>query len=170
MRRGRLARRDVTSSLITTTVFTAIGLSSLPSSAQVPKYRLDKSQTIVVSDTTLFRMVRVADGELGGFIGSEENVSQAGTCFAHKDSRVYGNARVLDDAQVYGEVFGDAIISGKATIVGKAYDHTMVSGEAKIIGEAFGNSVVRGNATVVGRIYGAAMAAGSEIVLGDRGN
>ena len=53
---------------------------------------------------TLKRIVRISDGDLGGWIEDEKNLSQ------EDDAWVFGDASVFGDARVYGNawVFGDA--------------------------------------------------------------
>ncbi len=56
------------------------------------------------------------EGDLGGYVEKEENLSQSG------NAQVYGDARVSGDAQVYGnaQVYGDARVSGDAWVSGDA--------------------------------------------------
>ena len=64
----------------------------------------------------LFRIRALVDfgyikaGELGGWIESENNLSQSGNAWVSGDARVFGNAEVSGDAWV----FGDAEVSGNA--------------------------------------------------------
>jgi hypothetical protein len=52
----------------------------------------------------------VMEGELGGYIENEDNLSQEGNAWVYGDARVYGdaqvsgNARVCGDAWVYGKL------------------------------------------------------------------
>ena len=59
----------------------------------------------------------VKEGDLGGYIEKEENLSHCGNAW------VYGNAKVYGDAEVYGnaEVCGDAKVCGDA-------DYTTIKG------------------------------------------
>ena len=54
----------------------------------------------------------VKEGDIGGWIEREENLSQYGNAWVSGNAEVYGDARVYGDAQVYGnaEVSGDAVI------------------------------------------------------------
>lgn len=83
-------------------------------------------------------------GDLGGFLGSKDNLSQKGNCWVDCDACVYGNAQVLDNALVCGkaEVFGSAKISGNV----KIKDNSKVSGNANISN----NSQISGNADIAG--------------------
>ena len=80
----------------------------------------------------------VSEGDLGGYIEKEENLSHEG------DAWVYGNARVSGDAEVSGNarVYGNAWVSGNARVCGNAE----VSGDALVCGDAR----VCGNARVSG--------------------
>jgi hypothetical protein len=147
------------------------------------KYTIDQSDTRTRSGVTLYRIIRTADGARGGFVQSEANLSQAGTCWIHGDSEVFSDARVSDDAQIYGSVFGRATVSGHAKVSGQAFDSASVSDYAEVIGRAFGRAIVRGgarvmgeasedalvegNAIVLGRIHGHGVASGNDIVTGD---
>ena len=86
----------------------------------------------------------VAEGELGGYIEKEENLSHEGTAWVSCNAEVYDNAKVFGNAKVYGdaEVSGDAWVSGNAK----------VSGDAKVSGnaEVYGNAKVSGDAKVSG--------------------
>ena len=52
----------------------------------------------------------VEEGELGGYVEKEENLSNDGNAWVYGDARVFGNARVYGDAEVFGNarVYGDA--------------------------------------------------------------
>ena len=65
----------------------------------------------------------VKEGDLGGYIEKEENLSHNGNAW------VYGNAWVCGDAWVCGnaEVYGDAKVCGNAWVSGNA-DYTTVKG------------------------------------------
>ena len=77
------------------------------------KYKLTE-ETKIVYGRTLHRIVcvkafaLVSVGDVGGWIESENNLSQDG------DAWVYGNAKVYGDAKVYGNawVCGDAEVYG----------------------------------------------------------
>ena len=74
------------------------------------KYKLGKKEK-----DGLHRIIALRDfgsvkkGDVGGFVESENNLSQKGNAW------VYGNALVFGDAQVSGDalVFGDAKVYGK---------------------------------------------------------
>lgn len=131
------------------------------------KYRL----TNEVNERGLHRIVALRDipghnvkkGDLGGFIKSEENLSQEGDCWVSENASVYGRARVSGNAHVHGtaEVLGDVRIFGNAEILENAYIH----GSA----EVFGSSRVSGNAHVHGSacVYGSSRVSGNADVFGN---
>ena len=82
----------------------------------------------------------VREGDLGGYIEKEENLSHDGNAW------IYGNAKVCGDAQVYGnaKVYGNAQVYGNAKVCGNA----QVYGDAEVCGDAqvYGNAQVYGDA------------------------
>ena len=96
------------------------------------KYELT-SETKVINGVELHRIKalesfgNIKEGELGGWIESEKNLSQYGDAWVGENAKVYGNATVR----------GNAIICGDATVFGNA--------------EVFGNAKVFGNAEVRGK-------------------
>lgn len=124
------------------------------------KYILTE-ETIKLNNHTLYRIQaikdfgEVHDGDLGGWIESEKNLSQTGKCWVWDDAMVYDSAKVSDNAVVYGsaEIYGKAKIRGNATIGdnAKAYDNAVIYDNAKIYGNAivYGYSEIYGNAEVL---------------------
>ena len=86
----------------------------------------------------------VKEGELGGWIENEENLSHEDNCWIYGDSVVYGDSKVSGQA----EVFGNAKVSG-GSVTGKArvYGSAQVSG-----GLVAGSAIVRGTSIVMGGI------------------
>ena len=70
------------------------------------------------------------EGDLGGYVEKEENLSQSGDAWVSGDARVSGDAQVYGYAQVYGnaQVSGNARVSGNAQVSGDAW----VSGDARV--------------------------------------
>ena len=97
------------------------------------KYELT-SETKTWFGRTLFRIRAVAgfgvvvEGELGGFIESEKNLSQDGQAWVCGEAQVCGQARVCGEAQVYGQarVYGQAQVCGEAQ-VSAPKDHISIS-------------------------------------------
>lgn len=108
------------------------------------KYELTDIK-IKVFGKTLFRIKALRDikrfyvkkGDLGGYIEKEKNLGHDG------DAWVYGNARVYDDAEVFGNawvcdnamVYGNARVCGDAWVCDNArvYDNARVCGDAEIM-------------------------------------
>ena len=76
------------------------------------------------------------EGELGGFIEKEENLSQKGNAWVYGNAQVYGNVWVYDNAKVYGnaQVYGNARVYDNAQVYGnaKVYDDALVYGDTKV--------------------------------------
>ena len=111
----------------------------------------------------------VKKGDLGGFIESENNLSQHGECWIDNEAKVYDEARVSDNAKVYGnaEVYNHAEVYGSARI----YDHACVTSNAKVFDNAwaYDSAVVCGDAKVYGnaQVYGKARVFGKADVYGN---
>ena len=103
------------------------------------------------------------EGDLGGYVEKEDNLSQSG------DAWVSGNALVSGDARVSGNawVSGDAQVSGNAQVYGDAWvsGNALVSGDARVSGNAWvsGDAQVSGNA----QVYGDARVSGDARVEND---
>ena len=112
----------------------------------------------------------VKSGEIGGWIETEDNLSQYGDSWVSGNAQVYGDAKVYDNAHVFGnarvfgdaQVYDDAQVSGYACISGYAW----VSGYACISGDA----CISGNAWVSGyaRISGDACISGNARISGEK--
>ena len=111
------------------------------------KYGLT-NETMEIEGHTLHRIRALKDfgnvkeGDFGGYIESEKNLSQEGNCWVGNDAKVYGIAKVYDDAKVYenAEVYDGAWVSGSAMVC----ENAQVYGEASV----FGDAMVRGSAKV----------------------
>ena len=102
----------------------------------------------------------VKKGDRGGFVESEDNLSQDGDCWIHDDARVHSNAKICDNAIIYGyaKVCDNAIIYGDARVFGNVQvcDNARVFDNAKILGNTivynkakiFGNARIFDNAVV----------------------
>ena len=96
-------------------------------------------------------LVLAEKGTLGGWIESEDNLSQEGNCWVCETAKVYGNAKICDNALIRmdAQVFDNAIIGGESFIA----DTAKVYGNAKIgcIKTSGWNSPsIRGKANVFG--------------------
>ena len=121
----------------------------------------------------------VKEGELGGYIESEDNLSHDGMCWVYDEAKVFGNAEVFSNADVCdnAKVFGNANVFGNAKLYNNAYVYSYanvfgnaeVRGDAKVFdcaevldAEVFGNAKVYGDAKVCGnaKVYGKAEVSG----------
>ena len=123
-------------------------------------------ETLEHEGHTLKRIRRLSDGELGGWIESEGNLSHlgdswvgdnaqvCGDAYVFGGARVFGYAEVCEDAKVSGgaQVYGDAKVCGDARVLGNAH----VSENAKVCGDAW----VYGDAGVSGKAKGGGSAKG----------
>ena len=140
------------------------------------KYELCLNDKITFLDRELFRIKslisfttsngeEISEGDLGGYIEKEENLSQDGNAWVGGNAEVYGdawvggNAEVCGNAWVYGDakVYGNACVDGNAWVYGdaKVYGNACVDGNAKVYGDAkvYGNACVDGNAEVGGNAH-----------------
>jgi hypothetical protein len=81
-------------------------------------------ETIEVFGTTLHQIRYLDDGQIGGWLESEKNLSQNGDAHVSGDAQVFGDAQVSGKAQVFGDaqVFGYARVSGDAQVFGYAWE------------------------------------------------
>lgn len=119
------------------------------------KYELT-SETLQYAGHTLHRIKALKDfgvftaGELGGWIESEENLSQADNAWVYGDAKAYANAKVYGKA----EIFGDAMVCDKVEIFdnAKVYGNAHVYRNAKVYGDAhvYRNAKIYNEASVYG--------------------
>lgn len=125
------------------------------------KYELtDIRQSVSISGESLYRIkalkefeneatgVVIEKGQLGGFVQSEKNLSQDGTCWIDDNARVFNNAKVTDNAYVGDE----SMISLNAEVTDNAVvkESAWITQNAKITDKAFvtGTVMVKGNAVI----------------------
>ena len=117
------------------------------------KFELTSESIVNIFGKKLFRIKaliefgNVKEGELGGFVEKEENLSHEGNAWVYgnakvySDARVSGNAKVCENAWVCGnaKVYGDAWVCGNAKVCGNAevYGDARVSGNAKVCENAW---------------------------------
>ena len=95
----------------------------------------------------------VSRGDRGGYVESEDNLSQEGNCWIDADSYVLGNARVSGDVRIHA-----SCISGNAKIYGKADIYkSNISDNAKVVNTNLFDS----------RIYGDAKTSNASICYGN---
>lgn len=117
------------------------------------KYELTNEIIISEDGTKLHRIKALIDccyaksGDLGGYIESENNLSQVGNAWVFDNARVYGEARVYDEARVYGnaQIYGDARIRDRALVRdnAKVYGDVEIGDNAKIRSE-FDYATIKG--------------------------
>ena len=122
------------------------------------KFKLtNNSIDISEANTTVYQIEALRDfgnvkkGDRGGFIQSEDNLSQEGNCWVYDMSKVMGNARVSgnarvldsawlsDNAQAYDNaVISDSILSYNAKVYGNAIvkERAWITGNAKVYDNA----------------------------------
>lgn len=108
----------------------------------------------------------VKKGDIGGFVESEDNLSQEGDCWIYDNAIVCDNSIVKDYSKVYGNskvcfnstVSGNSIICSNSTVYNYAVvkDYATVSGNSTVKDYAVvknyatvsGNSIICGNSIV----------------------
>lgn len=90
----------------------------------------------------VFRIRRLSDGKIGGWITGEHNLSHLGDCWVDQKAVVTGDAKVCDDALVTGcsyvfehaRISQNAVISGCSSVGGEAqvYDNAYVTGNVSL--------------------------------------
>jgi len=121
---------------------------------KMKKYKLLKDDFIEWKGVTRLYRIKacksfgdVKEGDLGGYVEHEWNLSHEGICWIYDDAKVWGNARIYNDVRVWE----NASIHGKACAKGRASIH----GNAEI----FGSALIRDCAEVGdnAKIYGSAV-------------
>lgn len=111
----------------------------------------------------------VQEGDLGGWVEKEENLSQKGECWIADEAVVIGNAKVMDDTIVkcHALVREEAVISDQAVIADNAavYGNAHISGRSRILGSGtvYGDAMVTGVSVVRGHVTGDASVENSYI-------
>ena len=138
------------------------------------KYKLT-DETTKIDGKTLYRIeaiipfAKIHEGDLGGFIESEKNLSHEGDCWVYDESMVSGNAIIKDNSVVCDEswvkddatVEGKAIIRNSAIVGGKAivkdtawvdggsvYGEAIIEGDCQIHGDVSGHAKIKDNVVV----------------------
>ena len=91
------------------------------------KYRLT-NDSINFGSRILHRIQAVKDfsdvkaGDLGGYVETEENLSQVGNAWIYHNAKVFDRAKVYDNAKIFGDVcvFGIAKVGDNTTLTGNA--------------------------------------------------
>jgi len=118
-------------------------------------YRIVALKDIFSTDGKLL----VKKGEKGGFVFSEKNLSQEGSCWIYDDAEVFDDAIIADDAEVRGKarVYGDSNICEKTQILDLAQvfdslisNNVVVCDNARVISSSIkGNLIINSHTEVV---------------------
>lgn len=149
------------------------------------KYELLTNDVMVINDKNVEHKVyriralrdfhNIKQGELGGYVESESNLSHYDYCWVGDNSMVLAKAKVIDHAQLWE----NAIVMDKAMVceVAKVSGNARVSGEAQVKGHArvFENADVSGEAFITenaavhgyGKVTDGAMLRQHSVVLGN---
>ena len=126
------------------------------------KYQIRKDLTKIVDGSIVYRIEALKDfsfikkGSLGGWVESENNLSQEGICWVSDNAVIYGKAQVYANAKVWGKAFihDNAKVGGCALIYDNAeiFEHAKVCGYAEINNNAkvYGSVIVNGYAEIGG--------------------
>ena len=110
---------------------------------------------------------KVKKGDLGGYIASEDNLSQTGNCWVFQNAMVSGNAKVLENAEIRGNVsmYDNSMVSGNSICDGNIYlcDNCRITGYAVVNG----NSIMIKNNAIIGGYSQILSTDKSSIVGGD---
>ena len=125
------------------------------------KYELT-TETLQIAGRTLHRIKALRDfgsvkeGQFGGWIENEKNLSQDDNAWIYGEAMAFDNAKVFGNAIVcnYAEVYDDAKVYDNACVYGyaKVYDKANVYNNANVFdyAEAYGNVRIYGKATING--------------------
>lgn len=97
-------------------------------------------ETLEWESRTLRRIRRIKDGKDGGWIEGQYNLSHQGSCWIHKEAKVFDSAVVRDDAQVYNQA--------------QIYDHAIVEKNVKLFQDVqvYGYAFISGNVRIWDRV------------------
>jgi NDP-sugar pyrophosphorylase family protein len=147
------------------------------------KYVMLVDETIRHEGRTLYRVQAVKDfndvksGDKGGWIQTEENLSQDGLCWLYNDAKVYDDAKVEKNATLRDNVcvFGNAYIGGSV----KCSENVIIKDNARVFGDVilqyfvqvYENANISDRVTVSNRahIHGNASLSG-DVYVGDNVN
>lgn len=106
----------------------------------VMKYKILHNNILQKDDIKLYRIqalksfLDVKEGDIGGFVQCENNLSQFGNCWVYDDAQVSGYAVVYNDAIVKGcaRVMGYSKVLWKSVV----QDYSLVQGHSLVTGYA----------------------------------
>lgn len=101
---------------------------------------------------------KILKGALGGWVESEKNLSQEGTCWINDEAMALNNAKIIDSAIIsdFSVAKDNAVVAGYSNMTGNSIICNSARIGAKMIrcGEAHDNSIICDNAIVLGKIEG----------------
>lgn len=138
-----------------------IGYLEEPEDDSTPKYILTDS-TKVEDGATLYQIKAlksfsdVNEGDLGGYIASEDNLEQDGNAWVYPSGIAMDNASIWGDAKVYGIALDNASVSQNAEVYGAIFGDARAYGKSQVFGDAYGTARIRGNYVVANdeRVFG----------------
>ena len=126
---------------------------------------MEKKYELIPSDKEgLYRIKALKDfnnvkkGDIGGYVESENNLSQLDDCWIYDNAIVCGNAQVCNYANVYhnANVYGDAVVCNYANVYhnAKVFGNAIIRDNAVVRGNAiiFDNAIVCDNANIRGEV------------------
>nr|DAY45809.1 MAG TPA: hypothetical protein [Crassvirales sp.] len=135
------------------------------------KYKILTEETKQHKGRTVYRIQALKDfadvkaGDKGGWIETEDNLSQAGNCWIYDKSIVHDNAQVRENAKVKGKSYiggnsfitDSTLISGEVFVTGNLYmcDSSSIIGKVSIKGKAslYQYSSIRNGVIIWGLVY-----------------
>lgn len=110
------------------------------------KYKILHNNILQKDDIKLYRIqalksfLDVKEGDIGGFVQCENNLSQFGNCWVYDDAQVSGYAVVYNDAIVkgcarvmgYSKVLWKSVVQDYSLVQG----HSLVTGYARVTGHS----------------------------------
>jgi hypothetical protein len=85
---------------------------------ELTKETVDHFGIVLYRIRALRSFIGVEEGQLGGFVEKEINLSHEGDSWVYGDSQVFGDSWVYGNSRVYGnsQVFGDSRVYGKVKL------------------------------------------------------
>ena len=118
------------------------------------KYELIKETETCSKRRIIYRIRALKDfsdikaGDVGGWVCSENNLSQEGDCWIYDDAKCLDDARVYDNAKMYinAIMFGNSVMYDNAVMLNNSimYDNSKMFNKAKM----FDNAIMCNNARV----------------------
>lgn len=104
------------------------------------KYKIIKEDSKIIGDHKLYRIQSLKnfksarEGDFGGYIESEENLSHEGDCWVYPAANVYEDGFVNENASVAGNVsiHGHSIVDGDSYLCAISGSHIEIDGNAQI--------------------------------------